>query len=68
MCLSGGRPFWMSWSGRESLPDNWVWPGGPPGCPGVDECISRMFESGQETRPDVREWSGDPPVCPGEVE
>ena len=28
-----GRPSRMSWSGREALPDDRVWSGGPSYCP-----------------------------------
>ena len=45
----------MSGSGREILPDVWVWLGGPsgcaegpPGCPRVVGCPARMFGSGRE--------------------
>ena len=34
---------------REALLDIREWSGGPPGCPGVVESSSRLFESGRET-------------------
>ena len=71
-----GRPTWFSGSGREALPDVWVgreaftyvqeWSGGPPGCQGVVDWLSRMAGSGgrplqisgscQKNLPDGREW------------
>ena len=54
------RPFRMSWSGQETLPDVREWSGCPPGCPGVVgrpsrkfRSPSRMSESGLVTLPDV---------------
>ena len=56
MSLSGGRPFWMSRSGREALPDIQAWLGGPPKCMGVVGWPSRrsgipsqMYLSGGRT-------------------
>ena len=68
------RPFRMSGSGWETLPD--VKSGraalpdvqecseGHSRCQGVVERPSRMFVSGWEALLDVREWLGGPPRCP----
>ena len=65
----------MSRSGREALPDVWVWSGGHLGCLGVVgwpswisgsvRRPSQMSRSCREALTDVREWVGGPPVCPG---
>ena len=60
-------PSRMSGSGRESLPDVWLWSGGPSkwpgvvggpsGCPAVVGRPSRLSGSGRKTLPDVWEPS-----------
>ena len=30
LSVSGGKPFWMSGSGRECIPNVWEWLGDPP--------------------------------------
>ena len=62
-----GRPFRMSGSGREALPDVREWLGGPPGCPGVVCSRSQMSGTGQETLSDVWELLGGPFGCLGVV-
>ena len=47
----------MSGSGQKALPDVQKWLGGPAGCPGVFERVSRMSGNSPEGLPDVREWS-----------
>ena len=63
MSLIGGRPFWMSSSCREALPDVrdalsvvCEWSGDTPGCPGVVGSPYRMSWSGREHLPDIQEW------------
>ena len=71
MSLIGGRPFRMSGSCREALPNVREalpvvpeWSGDTPRCPGVVRRPSRLFGSGRETLqnvrnapPNIREWS-----------
>ena len=57
MSGSGGRPFWMSGSGRDALMDVREWTKDSLGCPGVNGRASRMFGSVRKALPDVREWS-----------
>ena len=58
------KPSRMSSSGREALPNDQEWLGGPPGCPGVVGKPSRMSGSFREALLDVWEWSEGPPGCP----
>ena len=58
----------MSGSGRETLPNDRVWSGGPPGSPGMVGRPSRISGSFWEALPDVREWSGDELGCLGVIE
>ena len=65
--VSGGRPFRMSGSGRDSLPDVLEWPGFPPGCPAIVGRPSQMCGRSREMLPNVWsafpnvwEWSGGP--------
>ena len=64
-CLGvDGRHFWMSGSGRQTLPDvreRWEafpdvreWSGVPPGCPGVVGRPSQMSVRDREALLDVR--------------
>ena len=57
-------PFWMSGSGRETLPNVSEWSGVPPGCPVVVSWPSWMSGSGQQSLPDVRQWMGGLHECP----
>ena len=66
MSLSGERPFRMSGSGRETVPNVPEWSRGPPECLKVVGWPSRMSLSGErpfrmsgscrETLTDVPEW------------
>ena len=49
-----------AWSGRESLPQGWVWSKGPHGRPEVVGRPSWRTGSGREALPEDREWSGGP--------
>ena len=57
----------MSGSGREAFLDVRKCSGGPPVCPVVLRCHSRMSWSSRKVHPDFREWAGGPPVCPAVV-
>ena len=52
-----GKPFVMSVSGRDALPDVREWSAGPPGCQGVVGRSTRKCGSSREDLPDVQEWS-----------
>ena len=62
--VSSRRPTWISWSGREALPDVRQWSGDTPEYPGVVGRLSWISNSGWETMPDVREWSKGHPGFP----